>query len=194
MLIYINYVKKQRFINLENHILIKRYIILQMVKEISSIIKTSATKEFRQLLQEADKTIDSYAQVVARAVGMNKEQVSSEIQAIYLDNLRKADEPQALLKENLVALMLKKQTSDYLKELIHKKALEKAEYEGDLQKIQEIEASMIEHLMINDFDLKVHKAINESVKLVKDAEPRRVSNNTNKYDDNMFFEVKVKDE
>jgi hypothetical protein len=165
-----------------------------MVKEVSSIVKTSATKEYRQLLQEADKTISSYAEVVARAVGKNKDEISAEIQSIYLDNLRKADEPQALLKENLVALMLKKQTSDYLKELMHKKALEKAELEGDLEKVAEIEASMIEHLMINDFDLKLHKAINESVKLVKDAEPRKVTNNTNKYDDNMFFEVKVKDE
>lgn len=163
-------------------------------KDVKSILKTQASKEYRQLLQEADKTVTRYSDIVSRAVGKSSDEVAAEIQAIYLDNLRKADDPVALMKENLVNLMLKKQTSDYLKEHMYNKALVEAEESGDEDKIKEIEGDMIDDLLIGEFDLKVHKAIQDSIKAVEKSEPRLFTANSARHDDNIAFEVLPKNE
>lgn len=155
--------------------------------------KTQAKKEYRWLLEQQEETINKYSKIISRATGQTKEETAAEIQAIYLDNLRKADDPVAMMKENLVTLMLKKQTSDYLKERMHKEALDKAEAEGDTKKAKEIESEMIDNLMISDFDLKFHKTIQDTIKEVNKSEPRNPHPKSVIDDDKVFFEVKEED-
>ena len=158
-------------------------------KHVPSIIKTKASKEYQAMLVAADKTVAKYSSVVSRAVGKSKEEIGNEIQAIYLDNLRRADDIQALAKENIVNLMLKKQTSDYLREHMYKRALAEAEAADDTEEVAKIEAGMINDLMLDDDDLKIFNAINGAIKTIKSLEPRIVSQYSNMNDDNITFTV-----
>lgn len=161
-------------------------------KNITSLTKTKAKKEYRWLLEQQESTIDKYSKIISRATGQTKEEVGAEIQAIYLDNLRKADDPVAMMKENLVTLMLKKQTSDYLKERMANEALKEAEEMGDEEQIKKIEGDMINNLMISDFDLKFHKVIQDTIKEVSKSEPRTPHPKGVIDDDKVFFTVEEK--
>jgi hypothetical protein len=158
-------------------------------KHVKSVIKTQSSKQYIELLKSADKTIGKYRDIVSRVIDKSKDEIEAEIQYIYLENLRKADDPVALMKENLVGLMLKKQTGDYLKEEMTKKALLTAELKGDQEEIDKLNALIVEDLTLSEFDLKVHTTIMNTIKAIEKSGPRQITVNTNNTDDKTFIPI-----
>lgn len=160
----------------------------QVKPRVKTTILTAKTKQQQlQLLQAADKTIKKYKNIVSKALDKDKEEVEFEIQTLYLDNLRNMSDPQTMMNENTVALMLKKQTADYVREEIYKKELKEAELIGDNERIKELTAEMVESLEVTDFDLKFHNTLMKSVKDIHQLGTKTINLRVQEGDDKVFF-------
>ena len=157
-------------------------------KQVTSLIRTKNSKEYLELMSKVNKDIDTWSKTLQRVTGEDKEKAICEIQSIYLDNLRKADDLQALAKENVANLMTKQKMSTHLKEVLLEKAYQEAKESGDFEKVKDAEDALLEYSMDTEMDYKIFKAINEGVKTIKGLEPRQVTINTQEADDKVLFQ------
>ena len=153
------------------------------------MITTQASKDYRNLMEKVNQDMDFWSKQVQKVTGKDKDIVLCEVQSIYLDNLRKADDLQALAKENIANLMMKQKVSTELKRAMYQNQLKKAEQQGDEEAVNQVNQDILKHLVNTDADYKIFKAVNEGLKTMKSLEPRKVAPGSHSGDDKMVFDI-----
>ena len=158
--------------------------------EVKSIIKTKASKEYRQLESKTAEQMDNWSKAMAKVRGQTPEEVKNEISAFFLDSLRKTDDLPTLAKVNLATLEMKEQIKLDTRYKILQRKYEKAQSQADEEGMDSALAQ-IEELMTNtDADYKKFKAINETAKLLHSMKDKVVTVRTQDQDDKMVFDIK----
>lgn len=140
-------------------------------------------------MQKVNKDMDFYSKAVERATGIHKEEAGAEIQAVYLDVMRKTDDLVAMQRENIANLVMKQKVSDHIQQKILEKAYERATESGNEEEILLAENALLQYTMDTKEDYKIFKAVNEGIKTLKGLEPKVVTINTQNDDDALVFDI-----
>lgn len=156
----------------------------------SSIFRVQGSKKYIELMDKMNKNLDFWSTAVQNVTGMNKDEVLCEIQAVYLQNLKKADDLKALAEENIATLMMKEQVKTHILQKVLQNAYDEAKDSGDEERIKQAEADLLENLVDTSKDFKLAKAINDSIKILSSLKPAIKKADDSNHDDKMVFDIK----
>ncbi len=155
--------------------------------EVKSIIKTQASKEYREIESQMKDRMSDWTNAVAKIRGETPDSVQNEISAFVINSLRKTDDLPTMAKINLATLEMKEQIKLQTKYKLYNNRYEKCLSKGD-DEGAELALMSLQDLMTNtDDDYKKFKAINETAKLLHTMKDKVVTVRTTQQDDNEMF-------
>ncbi len=128
----------------------------------NSVIRVQASDEYRQLVNDTIEEMDELTNLAVRS-GMDPAKAKEKIASIYIHNLQMTDDLVLTAKKNVAELMTRIQLD---------RALNK------------------EDELVSDKYIKLFKLQNETLKLIKDMEPKKITQKMQFDDDKLIFRIK----
>lgn len=128
----------------------------------NSIVRVQASPEYRQLVNQTIEEMDELTKLAIKS-GLPPEQAKEKIAAMYIQNLQMSDDIILTAKKNVAELMTR---------------------------IQLDRALNPDEELVSEKYIKLFKLQNETLKLIKDMEPKKITNKMQIDDDKLIFKIR----